>query len=37
MIETGEELGDMTSELHPSENISEFVDTKNYEYMVLDT
>jgi len=25
LIETGDKLGDMTSELHPSENISEFV------------
>jgi len=38
VIETGEKLGDMTSELRPSETISEFVSdgTKNYAYRVLD-
>jgi len=37
LIETGDILGDMTSELRPSEFISEFVSggPKNYAYMVM--
>ena len=39
MIETGDKLGHMTSELRPSENISEFTcgGPKNYAYRVVDT
>jgi len=39
MIETGDILGNMTSELRPSEAISEFVSggPKNYAYRVLDS
>jgi len=39
LIETGDKLGDMTSELRPSETISEFVSggPKNYAYRALDT
>ena len=37
LIETGDKLGDMTSELRPSEFISEFVSggPKNYAYRVM--
>jgi len=37
LIETGDNFGDMTSELRPSESISEFVSggSKNYAYRVL--
>jgi len=37
MIETGDKLGDMTSELRPSAFISEFVSggPKNYAYRVI--
>jgi len=39
LIETGDKLGDMTSELHPSESISEFAcgGPNNYAYRVVDT
>ena len=39
IIETGEKLGDMTSELQPTEYVSVFVSggPKNYAYMVNDT
>jgi len=37
LIETGDKLGDMTSELRPSESISEFVSggPKNYVYKIV--
>jgi len=37
LFETGDEFGDMTSELRPSEFISEFVSggPKNYAYRVM--
>jgi len=37
LIETGDKLGDMTSELRPSESISEFAsgEHKNYAYRVM--
>ena len=37
LIETGDKLGDMTSELRPSESIIEFVSggPKNYAYKVV--
>jgi len=37
LIETGDKLLDMTSELHPSESISEFVSggPKNYAYKIV--
>jgi hypothetical protein len=39
LIETGDKLRDMTSELRPSQMISEFASggPKNYAYRVLDT
>ena len=39
LIETGDKLGDMTSELRPTEYGSEFVSggPKNYAYQVIDT
>ena len=39
LVETGDNLGDMTSELKPYEIISEFVSAgpKNYAYTILDT
>ena len=39
LVETGNNLGDMTSELKPSEYIEEFVSggQKNYAYKVVDT
>jgi len=39
LVETGDNLGDMTSELKPSEFIEEFVSggPKNYAYKVVDT
>ena len=39
LVETGDNLGDMTSELKPSEYIEEFVSggPKNYAYKVVDT
>jgi len=39
LIETGDKLGDMTSELRSTEYVSEFVSggTKNYAYTVIDT
>ena len=39
LVETGDKLGDMTSELKPSEFIEEFVSggPKNYAYKVVDT
>jgi len=37
LIETGDKLGDMSSELRPSESISEFVSggPKNYAYKIV--
>jgi len=39
LIETGDKLGDMTSELRPTQYVSEFVSggPKNYAYRVIDT
>ena len=39
LIETGDKLGDMTSELRSTEYVSEFVSggPKNYAYKVIDT
>ena len=39
LVETGDQLGHMTSELRTTEYISEFVSggPKNYEYKVIDT
>jgi hypothetical protein len=39
LVETGDRLGDMTSELKPSESIVEYVSggPKNYSYRVIDT
>ena len=39
LVETGDNLGDMSSELKPSESIEEFVSggPKNYAYKVVDT
>ena len=39
LVETGDNLGDMTSELKPYETITEFVGggPKNYAYTIIDT
>ena len=39
LIETGDKLGNMTSELRPTQYISEFASggPKNYEYRMIDT